>query len=200
MKDFDFEQELINAKKWEQLAVKELQPFMLHTKLIEYSENPEIQKAGIDVITTPHSITYDVKTRMKYYPDILIETVSNIERNIPGWWYTSKADALVYHWLNSQKNRSLKLYIIALQMLRDMDFLNNVLAMHPEIELKKSSSNNGTWHTAFYTVPINLFPQDCIAELPPLVTQMTFDDSSDFERKVWAILGIKDWYVSGRLH
>ena len=127
MTDHNFHEEANEAKRWERIAVRELQLFMLHTKLIEYSENPEIQKVGIDAVTTSHGLTYDVKTRYKYYPDILIETMSDVERKIPGWYYTSKADALIYHWLNDDKTRSVKLYVIALQKLRDRDFLNSVL-------------------------------------------------------------------------
>ena len=193
MTDHDFSEEANEAKKWERIAMRELQLFMLHTKLIEYSENPEIQKVGIDAVTTSHGLTYDVKTRYKYYPDILIETMSDVERKIPGWYYTSKADALIYHWLNDDKTRSVKLYVIALQKLRDRDFLNSVLEAFPDIELGYTSSNGGAWRTSFYTVPIDLFPNDCIVELPPLVRQFTFDDT--FERKVWYIL--KGWYASG---
>lgn len=193
MTDHDFSEEANEAKKWERIAMRELQLFMLHTKLIEYSENPETQKAGIDVITTSRGLTCDVKTRHKYYPDILIEIMSDVERKIPGWYHTSKADALIYHWLNKDKTRSVKLYVIALQKLRDQDFLNSVLGAHPEFKLGYSSSNGGAWHTSFYTIPIDLFPPDCIVELPPLIRQFSFDDT--FERKVWHIL--KGWYVSG---
>lgn len=40
--------------------------------------------------------TFEAKTRRQDFPDLLIETLSCIERKTPGWIYTTQAKILVY--------------------------------------------------------------------------------------------------------
>ena len=52
---------------------------------------------------TENEVTFEVKIRYTYYEDLLIETLSCIEKKTQGWIYKSKADYLAYVFLLPNK-------------------------------------------------------------------------------------------------
>jgi len=61
-------------------------------------------------------VSFEAKIRYKIYPDILIETISNVTRRTPGWIYVSKADILVY--VFHENDRVVRGYLISLPDLQ----------------------------------------------------------------------------------
>jgi hypothetical protein len=62
-----------------------------------------LQRNGVDGVLMKDDSElwkFEIKTRdfRQIRDDILIETVSILEQNKPGWFYTSKADWILYQW------------------------------------------------------------------------------------------------------
>ncbi len=76
-----------------------------------FMTNTETQKRGVDwVVTTEagRSFTFDTKLRDRAYdeasPDVLLETLSDKERRVPGWIEKeSPIDFIGYAWLPSRR-------------------------------------------------------------------------------------------------
>jgi hypothetical protein len=68
-------------------------------KLIEFANDMEMQRKGIDKILhfrSGKTVTIDEKKRRVAYDDILLELISVVEKNRPGWLFTCQCDYIVY--------------------------------------------------------------------------------------------------------
>lgn len=90
-----------------------------------------------------------------YAENIIIETVSNVERygetgdrRYLGWWYTSRADYLAYIYVQEYKRRGFVRFYP----------LDGLRAALPDEELKRypyyqTETGDGLYHTGFHAVP-----------------------------------------------
>ncbi|MFW9973014.1 MAG: hypothetical protein ACFFDF_22705 [Candidatus Odinarchaeota archaeon] len=130
----------------------------LYSKHYEFdldSENREKQRQGIDG-KIKLNFAYDVKTRTQKWNDILLETISVIENNVLGWFFTSKADALVYLFLNNKQNID-DGFVILLKQARKY-FTEDILENYP---IKIATTKKGTqiYHTENRAIPFEDFPK-----------------------------------------
>ena len=135
---------------------------------IYYKDNPALQRNGIDGTIHNQEVSYDIKCRkfkeMKYVGiDILIETISVVEYNKPGWIYYTKSPVVVYLWLNISRTRFLDGYILYLDDVRKF-FVGNE---HKYYKPKPATSerHGDIWHTENRVVKINDFPLGSIQHI-----------------------------------
>lgn len=148
--------------------------FVASVQQISWEESPfakHLQRNGIDGIAETRTFSYDVKVRnYSYYrfKDILIETMSKIESQEPGWWYYSKCDFIVYVWKDPRGDYLIDGYIIFIQdpKLRDWFEDNKETFYHPKPAMTRT--NNGKeWHTDNLAPRINQFPEETIIQFDP---------------------------------
>jgi len=170
----DFEEKLKEGNVWEELLKEKLAKvlFTESVKRIEYSDGEyeaELQKTGIDGIINRKVVTFDVKARKHWcykHNDILIETVSVVENDILGWFYTSKADFVAYVWENEDRTDLIDGYLIFIQ---DIDLKVWFEVHHERFIEKEAESNNHQWHTLNRVVPIDEFPDGTILQFNPTI-------------------------------
>jgi len=142
--------------------VKDFRPiFAPILSRIYYKDNPALQKIGCDGFIQPQQVLYDIKCRrfvdLKYVGvDILLETVSVIEKNKPGWVYYTKSPIVAYFWLNISMSAFLDGYILYMDEIRKFFVGNENKYRKPRDAI---SHRNGTvWHTENRVVKIEQFP------------------------------------------
>jgi len=126
-----------------------------------------LQKAGIDGIISTKSVGFDIKCRRfetYKYEDILLETISIIDSNEPGWLY--KSEVVVYVWSNISKTSFVDGYILYLDKIRPW-FEVNIQTFKTKIAF--SERNGMKWSTENKAVPINSFPLGTIYHIPKSV-------------------------------
>lgn len=157
------------------------------------------QRNGIDFEINKERIDFDVKCRDYYthkYNDILLETVSIVESNKPGWLYASKSDLIVYAWFNSTKTTFVDGYLLFLNNIRL--FIEKYVPQKKQVKYAKSYKNGHTWTTENIAIPISDFPNNCREHInmrklfPPDVS--TFDDFNYGDDESW-----QDTYRSNRV-
>ncbi len=168
MKFNRFEQNVMEGEICEE-KVKErfkevFTPILNH---ILFSNNPELQKRGVDFEIYARPVRFDVKCRSfkSYaYGDILLETVSVREENKPGWLWTSESDIIVYVWENKQKSKFVGGYLLFLNEIRD--WLKKVGTDRFKKIVAHSVSKHGScWSTENIAIPLSEFPRDCIKKI-----------------------------------
>lgn len=155
----EFDTDLKFGNKWEAQMQRQFTKLVAPTiTRIFYKTNPEIQKSGIDMIAEYKPISFDVKVRRTYYPDdLLIETVSIIEQNKPGWLYYSKSDAILYLWLNKPNTRIQDGYIIYLDDFKKW-FVLNADKFKTKIARSYKQISGMVWSTENKVVPVSMIP------------------------------------------
>lgn len=157
------------------------------------------QRHGIDFEIGKEKIDFDVKCRDYYtykYQDILLETISVVEHNKPGWLYTSESDYVVYAWYNSTKTSFIDGYLLFLENIRK--FKDSYVPEKKQFKYARSYKNGNTWTTENIAVPIKDFPDDCLDRInmrklfPPKAA--TFDDYIDGDNESWQAV-----YVTNRV-
>ncbi len=127
-------------------------------------ENIILQKSGVDGIISFKPVDYDVKARSHQYyrlKDILLETVSIVDNNKPGWLY--KSNTVVYLWFNKDKTRFMDGYILDVCRIRDW-----IKGKENTFKKKFSFSKNDDgkfWTTENIAVPIKDFPVGTIRQI-----------------------------------
>jgi len=101
----DFDSCLEEGVEWEERLKPKLkeQIMSFNVEQISFDKNPDRQLSGIDhVLTQDTDVNIDVKVRdNEYYgDDILIETVSVVEKQKDGWVYNDETDIIAYCWKN----------------------------------------------------------------------------------------------------
>lgn len=140
-----------------------LQQFVYGNSITETQK----QRNGIDFNITHNELSFDVKCRDFYayqFKDILLETVSVVEDEKPGWLYSSKSDVIVYVWKNETGKKFIDGYLLFMNNIRE--FLKQYLKIHTPLQ-KRAVSVRGTrrWHTDNIAIPIKDFNSDCIKKI-----------------------------------
>lgn len=133
---------------------------------VDFSQQPDTQRAGVDVQTFQKPLEFDVKSRDYYahrYKDILVETISVVEKNKPGWVYYTRSDYIVYVWFNKTKTRFVDGYLIDLPKFKPF-FEENITTFE---QPRDAMTKHGyiVWHTRNKAVPIYRIPQNCIKHI-----------------------------------
>jgi len=179
----DFDEDVSKATPWEKRIAEKIRTFMMryNVKMISYDNLKDIerQRNGMDFIIKSESAGWEIKTRHpKYYLDgILLEIISVVEKNKPGWLYTSKADVITYVWLNWSFTNLMPIgYFIKIKDLRKTPWYDSLPGKYPILQPKGGSKRKTSkgiiyWNTKFIVPPINDFPKNTLyrfnAILPP---------------------------------
>jgi hypothetical protein len=156
-------------------------PVVMHYLYGENVHATTMQRNGIDFKIQKEKIDFDVKCRdygTYKYNDILIETVSVVENNKPGWLYTSKSDVVVYAWFNHNKTGFIDGYLLFLNCIKK--FTLNYKNTPSQIKHAKTYHMGNTWTTRNIAIPINDFPTSCLLRIDmkkvfPPETKTLFD-------------------------
>jgi len=171
----NFESCLEEGVEWEERVKPRLkeQIMALNVEQITFDESPKKQLSGIDqVLTQDTQINIDVKVRdNKYYgDDVLIETVSVVEKEKDGWVYNDETDIIAYCWKNQADTNLCDGVLI---LLND-EFVEWFDAMSDKFKTihSKSYDQDRTWTTQSKIVEINDIPDGFIyAEFNPELPQ-----------------------------
>lgn len=167
MNTHDFIEKVIEGEHAEELVLSNfktiIQPIVMRVMYKEGLIEKELQKQGVDAYIQKKETGFDVKVRdFKYYrfQDILLETKSVIESDVPGWLY--KASVVVYVWWNPSKTRFVDGYALFMQNIRDW-----LEVTQWNFYEKVAFSRRGVlrWSTKNIAVPITSFPPGCLYRL-----------------------------------
>jgi hypothetical protein len=119
--------------------------------------NAHYQQIDVDLIMNNgflEKIPVEVKIRIRYRPDIAVETQSNKEKGTQGYIYKSKASYLAYCYVTDGKldTRSTLLYLPSLKVW----FKAHIGKYAPK--LAPNPPDNPLYHTEFYPVPLTDIP------------------------------------------
>lgn len=173
-KPHNFDEKVEKAKKWELRLTDSIVDFLIKQNIrrVNYDtpENIETQKKGIDYIVNSKRGDWEAKIRGTphyYNQDILLETVSVRKYDIPGWAYTSEADAIAYCWLNKSKTNLMRRgYIILIKKLRETEWFKRIQDNY-DIQNTKSERKGEIWWTEFVCPPISDFPKGTLYPFNP---------------------------------
>jgi hypothetical protein len=143
------------------IQVKSVEP-------IQYSKQPEIQRQGIDGLITLEKVKVETKSRSyKYhkYNDILLETISIIESNKLGWFYTTQANVVAYVWENPTSTNLYDGYLIFITPKLREWFKQNQHRFRTKIA--KTENSGIIWTTENKVVPIKEFPKGSLKKFDP---------------------------------
>jgi len=185
----DFDTDLKNGERAEDLILSKfktvIQPIVMHIAYKDGLVAKELQRRGIDAFVQQKESGFDVKVRdFKYYrfKDILLETKSVREKDIPGWLY--KATVVVYLWWNPLRTKFVDGYALFLRNIRDW---MSVTQFNYRKKIAFSSRNGQQWSTENIIIPISEFPIGCVMRLSrkefmdnSQVTLATFFDNKGF--------------------
>ena len=166
-----FDVDLENGRKWELPLLEKISRLRLREKVRYLGRNQEFQRKGIDGIVYAEKAKIDPKSR-KYsaykYKDILIETISVIEKNKLGWFYTSEADVIAYVWENASRTNLIDGYFIFIQDTIFRKWFENYKLANPQKRRIAWSQRNGHfWSTENFAVPITKFPKGAVLRFNP---------------------------------
>jgi hypothetical protein len=185
---FDFEEQLDFGLGWEQRAKEHLQELFTAVSVsnIDYDDQPELQRAGIDVLFQDEDTKIDIKTQSFKYtksPNLPFETVSVMHEQEPGWFHTSDADLVVWVYENKAGTNLHKTgYLMPLtDGLREW-FDDN--AVQYRFERIPNTGKYGEYDTGCRFVPIDDIPAEYIVEFDPRLPTDRGTPQSDLMR--WA--------------
>lgn len=168
---YDFDEQLNFGNEWEAAAKQHLQELFTAVSVtnISYDQQPELQRAGVDVLFQQDTTTIDVKTQSSEYidsPNLPIEVVSVMHEQKPGWFYKADSDLVVWVFENRAGTNLHKTgYMMPLTSgLRDWfdDRADDYL-----FRRIPNSGKYGDYATGCRLVPIDDFPPEYLVEFDP---------------------------------
>jgi hypothetical protein len=185
-KAFDFDEQLSFGKEWEERFSRELEDLLLSVSVqnIDYDENPDLQRAGIDSILQQKSPTIQIKTQSHEYAhssNLPFETMSVEEESVPGWIYTETADLIVWVFPNKPATNFYKQGYL-------MPFTDGLVEWFnervDEFYRKRvpNTGRYGDYYTAVRLVPIADIPDEFLARFDPRLPTERDTPQTDLER------------------
>jgi len=166
---YDFEEQLAFGKKWERRVRPYLERHLtaLLMENVSFEDDPETQRAGIDLAGGVVAPDVDVKTYSHKYitEDVLfIEVASVLERQVPGWFYDSQSDLMVVIGENKAGTGVYKRgWLVPLQTgIRE--WFNSAVDMHDWTFVRVP---NDGYHTGGYWVPVADVPDEFVFSFDP---------------------------------
>lgn len=128
--------------------------------ILDVTADPFFQKVGIDkflIFKCPNvaktvSFSIDEKVRGQSWQDIIAETWSNREKEIPGWIWMSKADYIVYAFVQNNE------LVEPPRFIPTIDFVSAIKAR----DYPLNEAKNMGWTTVF-----KLIPKEDLPSKPP---------------------------------
>jgi len=179
MRAHNFRHLLEEASKWERIVAEYLADIII-SESVKLASREE-QKDGIDALVEKKSLAFDIKFRdSRYYlKGIAIELESVVERKVPGWFYTTKADAIVYLWWNEDKTGLMPIgyYLILSDGFRKWFEENKSKYEEKQAStlFKRPDGKTEIYHTKFVVVPIE--------DIPPRYLKMFYTPEIEPESK-----------------
>ncbi|MBC7219065.1 MAG: hypothetical protein H5T49_02880 [Hadesarchaea archaeon] len=175
-----FQDNLANSEWWQERLQPKLKQILLVKGLesVRWDEHPELQKRGIDAVLKQEVVDVELKIRsyqFHKYKDILLEVETGIDPRTrtngrPGWFYTTKADLVIYVWKNEQESNLVDGYFICMsESLRDW-FKKNERRFPEKNALSVNKKTGQIWITRNKSVPIKEFPPGSIVRFNPRLT------------------------------
>lgn len=183
----DWQACLDDGNDWERRIKPVLKEQILNISVeqISFQDNPEKQLSGIDHVITREEPNIDVKVRDNDYydsgdPDVLIETVSVIEREREGWLYSDGLDILAYCWKN-KAGTNLRDGVLLLVNDAFVDWFEAHTGEFRQI-IASSVSGEEEWHTEAWIVEVDRIPSGFIyQEFDPTLPQDAVTDQTGLE-------------------
>jgi hypothetical protein len=185
---FDFEEQLDFGLGWEQRAKEHLQELFTAVSVsnIDYDDQPELQRAGIDVLFQDGDTKIDIKTQSFKYTksqNLPFEVLSAVADEEPGWFHTSDADLVVWVYENKAGTNLHKTgYLMPLTDGLRAWFDDN--EMQYRFERIPNTGKYGRYETGIRLVSIDDIPTEYIVEFDPRLPTDRGTPQSDLMR--WA--------------
>lgn len=187
-KTFDFDEQLAFGTDWEQRAKDHLRELFAAVSVsnIDYNEDPELQRAGVDVLFQQDETTIDVKTQRHDHIEtgnLPIEMLSVVEEGVPGWFWEADSDLVVWVYPNKAKTNLYKTgYLMPLtDGLRDWVDENAEQFRYVRTE---TTGRYGEYHTGCRLIPVDAFPDEYLVEFDPRLPTDRESPQSDIQRWV----------------
>lgn len=185
---FDFDEQLDFGTEWEKTAKEHLQELFnaVSVSNIDYDEQPELQRAGIDVLFQQQTASIDVKTQRHRYAftgNLPFEVLSVVEEMEPGWFIEAESDLVVWVYPNKAKTNLYKQgYLMPLT-----DGLRDWFKQNADGYTYKTIPNKGkygNYTTGIRLVKIEDLPDEYLVEFDPRLPTDRDTPQSDIMR--WA--------------
>jgi len=184
----DFDEQLNFGTDWESTAKEHLKELFTSISVsnISYENDPELQRAGIDVLFQNETTKIDVKTQRHKHtnsPNLPFEVASVLEENEPGWFWEANSDLIIWIYPNKAQTN---LYHTGYLMTLSDGLRNWFDETHDEYEFKSipNSGRYGEYHTGCYMVPIDDIPEEYLVEFDPRLPTDRETPQSDIMRWV----------------
>jgi hypothetical protein len=185
---YSFDEQLSFGKEWERQAKSHLQELFTAVSVsnIDYNEQPELQRAGIDVVFQQQTTDIDIKTQRHGHLEtgnLPIETLSVVEKGKLGWFFEAESDLVVWVYPNKAGTNLHKVgYLMPLtDGLRD--WFGETAETYRYVEAE-THGKYGEYHTGCRLVPIDSFPSEYLVEFDPRLPTERETPQSDIQR--WA--------------
>lgn len=187
-----FSEDLQEAVIWERALRPKLEKFLKEKALkvlgselenVAYEKDPNFQRDRGNYklerkclnLLNDDEASYELKVRdYKYYEecgDILLETVSVVEKDEPGWALHSSADMVFYVWKSQDGGDLVDGYILLLQEIKDWFRRNKNQFEVKYAKSRRSEGENKRWRTKNRAVPVSEFPEGTIYNFDPSLTK-----------------------------
>ena len=150
MKTHDFAQSIIVGAKGEEIIKKYLASSKDVKDIKDVSSIRTYQLQDIDLLITlqdDSSVSAEIKTDTYTSGNIFFETMSNLEHNVAGCMYKTKADYLFYYFTQTKE-----LYIMNMEAYRNW-FEENKANFNCKKLKNRNRKNDGTYTSVGYTIP-----------------------------------------------
>jgi len=187
-KTFDFDERLQFGNNWEERAKNHLQELFtaISVSNIDYDQRPELQRAGIDVLFQREETQIDIKTQSHEYIEtgnLPVEMLSVVEDAVPGWFWDSDSDLIVWVYPNKAKTNLHKTgYLMPLtDGLRDWVDEN---AEQFRYIRTRTTGRYGEYHTGCRLIPVDTFPGEYLVAFDPRLPTDRESPQSDIRKWV----------------
>jgi len=166
---YDFEEQLAFGKEWERRVRPYLERHLtaLLMENVSFEDDPETQRAGIDLVGEVTAPDIDVKTYSYEHiieDTLFIEVASVLERQVPGWFYDSQSDLMVVIGENKAGTEVYKRgWLVPLQTgIRE--WFDDAVDVH---DWDFARVPNDGYHTGGYWVPVADVPSEFVFPFDP---------------------------------
>lgn len=170
---YDFDEQLEMGLEMEQRLSERLESILTSINLenIAYSDQPEIQRSGIDSILRKKNVDFEIKSQRYEHTktgNLPIEVVSVLEEQEPGWYHYSEADIIVWVYHNKPKPTT-NYHNVGYFMLFDERFKDWFEEREESFRFVSvpNEGRYGEYHTGNRLVPIEEIPDEWLIEFDP---------------------------------
>lgn len=191
---YDFQEQLNFGKKWEERVRPYLERYLnaLIMENIAFEDEPETQRAGIDIRSELIDPDVDVKTYSHKYiteDTLFIEVLSVMEREVPGWFYDGEFDLMVVIGENKAGTAVYKRGWLVLMQTGIRDWFDEAVDSH---DWDFARVPNTDYHTGGYWVPVEDIPSEFVFSFDPRPPSTDSMDERQKELDKWTDGGVSN--------